>query len=94
MIAFVATVVAWTTKLTCAGLHAAVGERALDGLHEALRRIRGRRQHLRDRDTARLLVDQRRVRERAADVDRQPDAHVRSAFVVFVSTRRSAIATL
>ena len=76
MIAFVATVVACTTNVTSPGVDAALGERALGGLHESLRRVGRRRQHLRDRDLARLLVDQRRIGERAADVDRQSHAHV------------------
>ena len=54
---------------------AAVRERPVDRLHEPLGGIGGRRQHLRDRDRARLLVDQRRVGEGAADVDGYADAH-------------------
>ncbi len=54
---------------------AAVLEGAIHRLHEAFGGIGRRRQHLRDRDRARLLVDQRRVGEGAADVDRDPDAH-------------------
>ena len=54
---------------------AAVLEGAINRLHEALRGIGRRRQHLGDRDRARLLVDQHRVGEGAADVDCNPDAH-------------------
>jgi hypothetical protein len=53
----------------------AVRERAFDGLHESLGGVRRRRQDLRDRDRAGLLVDQGRVGEGAADVDRDADAH-------------------
>jgi hypothetical protein len=51
------------------------GERTLDGRHEARGRVRRRRRCLRDRDPPGLLVDQRRVRERAADVDGHAHAH-------------------
>ena len=75
------------------GCHAALGERALDGAHEALGGIGRRRQHLRDRDRARLLVDQGRVGEGAADVDGHAHGHARSTSVSAWSSRRSEIAT-
>ena len=82
------------------GANAALGERALDRSHEPVRRVGRRGQHLRDRDAARLLVDEGGVGERAADVDRDADGresgrrgHARNASVAASSTRRSAIAT-
>ena len=75
------------------GRHLAVGERSLDGLHEALGGVGRCRQHLRDRDGAGLLVDQGRVGEGAADVDGHAHAHRRSTSVAASSSRRSAIAT-
>ena len=76
------------------GRHAALGERALDGVHEALGGIGRRRQHLRDRDGAGLLVDQGRVGEGAADVDGHAHAHAPQHLSSRrSSSRRSAIAT-
>ena len=75
MIAFVATVVAWTTNVTSPASTGPRRERPLGGLHESLGGVGGRRQHLGDRDLAGLLVDQGGIGERASDVDRQTHAH-------------------
>ena len=69
MIALVATVVAWTTRRHVAAARLALGQAALERGHEAQRRVLRRGEHLDDADGAGLAVDQRGVRERAADVD-------------------------
>jgi hypothetical protein len=57
------------------GVDRAVCQRALDRGHEPSRRVGGRGQRLRDRNASGLFVDQRCVRERAADVDGHTYGH-------------------
>ena len=57
------------------------------GLHEPLRGVGGRRQHLRDRHLARPLVDEGRVGERPSDVDRQTNAHAAGLLSSVVAAR-------